>query len=209
MPGPLTQSHPAPSPNKADADRHRILVAFERRASVAGPRAVVIAELVRGLGISTRTLYRLFPNKAAMVDALMVSWAQLWAERQQQGLEEGLGPRQRIEYAALNWLEHSSKFSEEFWLQLQRDFPAAHQIYQNEYAAFLERSRENLSPAVRPDLNPDLALLTLMTMIDGAADSKRCEQLNITPRDATLQIIDIWASGALAAGSGPIGGDKH
>ncbi len=79
----------------------RILEVFERQARTVGPRGVVMVELVKELGISTRTLYRHFANKGEMVEALMESWAALWLERQNQGLEAGIDPRSRIERATL------------------------------------------------------------------------------------------------------------
>lgn len=182
---------------ESGATIERILQCFERQARTIGPRGVVIAELVKELGISTRTLYRVFANKSEIVEALMKSWAAQWLDRQNEGLEAGLDPRRRIERAALNWLEHHSRFSEQFWLQLQRDFPAAHLIYEREYQLFLERSRVNLTPEIRFGLNPDLALSSLMAMIANAGDSDRCDQLNITRRDALVEVVDLWARGAL------------
>lgn len=183
--------------SKADAMKQRVLAAFEAQARTVGPRGVVMAELVRELGISTKTLYRHFHTKADIVAALMQSWAQAWIEQQHLRMQIGLDPRSRIEQAAIHWLDHTSAFSDQFWLQLERDFPQAYVIYQSEYAAFLERSRQNLKGMIRAELNPDLALSNLMALIAHASDRDLCEQLNITRKDALLEAIDLWACGAL------------
>jgi AcrR family transcriptional regulator len=182
---------------KADAMKQRILVAFEAQARTIGPRGVVMAELVRELGISTKTLYRHFPTKANIVAALMQSWAQAWIEQQHLRMQVGLDPRSRIEQAAIHWLDHTSTFSDQFWLQLERDFPEAYVIYQSEYASFLERSRQNLAGMIRAGLNSDLALSNLMALIAHASDRNLCDQLNMTRKDALLEAIDLWACGAL------------
>tara|TARA_R110002072_G_scaffold164609_4_gene317571 strand:+ start:2111 stop:2752 length:642 start_codon:yes stop_codon:yes gene_type:complete len=182
---------------KGEASKRRILEVFEREARIIGPKGVVMAELVRELGISTRTLYKHFANKGEMVEGLIKSWAALWLQRQNEGLESDFDARSRIERGALNWLEHHSRFSELFWLQLERDFPAAHGIYRREHQAFLRRSRTNLMGEIRAGLNPDLALSSLMALMAHAGDPKLCDQLNLTRKDALLEAIDLWARGAL------------
>jgi len=183
-------------PDKDAALRQRILEAFERQARVVGPRGVIISELVGELGISSKTLYRHFDNKGHIVCELMTAWSDHWFALQQRGLSDGHGAKQRIETIAVNWVEHMGRFSEQFWGQLERDFPEAFLIYQQQYQTFLDRSRQNLAGVVREDLNSDLALSTLMNMINHAIDSQLCDQLNLTRKNALLQVIDLWAQGA-------------
>jgi AcrR family transcriptional regulator len=177
--------------------QQRILDAFERQARTVGPRGVVITELVAELGISTKTLYRHFSNKEAIVCQLMHSWTERWFKLQQKGLVEGLPPKQRIEVFAVNWLEHTRLFSSQFWQQLERDFPNAYAIYQQQHQLFLERARHNLTPDIRQDLHPDLALSSLMSLMNHAGDGQLCDSLNLTRKDALLQVINLWAQGAL------------
>ncbi len=175
----------------------RILDIFERQARTVGPKRVVMAELVRELGISTKTLYRLFPNKAEMVTAMMQRHAEKRSLRQQEGLDRGLGPRARIECMAIEWLEYTSQFSEQFWLQLERDFPKAHEIFTRQQRKFLKRSQENLTSAIRQGLNADIALTMLLEMIVKSTDAEYCERHNVTRREVLAQAIEIWSLGAL------------
>jgi len=187
----------APAEHRKDsALPQRILKAFEGQARLVGPRRVIISELVSELGISSKTLYRHFDNKEQIVYELMTTWSEHWLSLQQRGFSDGLGPKQRIETIAVNWVEHIGRFSEQFWLQLERDFPEAFKVYQQQYHAFLERSRQNLVAHIRKDLNPDLALSTLMSMINHVTNSQLHDQLNLTRKDALLQVIDLWAQGA-------------
>jgi len=182
--------------SKESALRQRILKIFEDQARVVGPRGVIISELVSELGISSKTLYRHFDNKEHIVYELMTAWSEHWLSLQQRGFTNGLTPKQRIETIAVNWVEHMGRFSEQFWLQLERDFPEAFEIHQQQYQEFLERSRQNLVALIREDLNPDLALSTLMSMINHATDSQLCDRLNLTRKNALLQLIDLWTKGA-------------
>jgi len=44
--------------------------------------------------------------------------------------------------------------------------------------------------------SPDLALSTLMSMINQATDGQLCDRLNLTRKNALLQLIDLWTQGA-------------
>ena len=188
---------PLASGDNDGALRQRILESFERQDRIVGPRSVVISELVAELGISSKTLYQQFDSKAHIVSELMTAWADHWFALQKRGLSEGQGPRQRIEMVAVNWMEHMGRFSDQFWQQLERDFPDAFQLYQQQYQTFMKSSQKNLQEAVRKDLDPNLALSTLMRIIQHASDSQLCDQLNLTRKNALLQVIDLWAQGAL------------
>ena len=178
--------------------RERILKGFQLLAHDTGPKGVVMAELVAVLGISTKTLYRCFPNKTQLVTALIHSWANEQRQQQQTRMQSTLTPRERIVEAALNWMEHFGQFSGVFWLQLERDFPEAHALYQQEYDDFIERARQNLTAFVKPSLNADLALSALMALLNHADNIQLCDQLNLTRKVATTQMINLWADGALA-----------
>lgn len=182
---------------KEESSKARILAEFERQACTLGPRGVGMAELARRLGISTKTLYRHYSNKVELVSALMKSWENEWTQRQQSNIKRSRPPQDRIQDAALRWLNHTSKFTPVFWQQIEKDFPEAHDIYQQGYANFLERARQNLIPYIRKDLEPTLALAGLMALFTQASDSALCERLNMTRRDAVTQSIQLWAAGAL------------
>ncbi|KZX57038.1 hypothetical protein A3709_04510 [Halioglobus sp. HI00S01] len=180
-----------------DALRARVLSVFEQHARTVGPRNVVISQLVREVGISSRTLYRLFDSKAHIVTALIDSWADIWFSRRERGLKEGLQPKQRIELLITQWMDHIGRFSAEFWLQLERDFPEAHAVYVEHYQLFMAHSRRSLLDTIRQDLNADLALSTLMVMMRHASEQNVFERCDMTRRSALHTVIDLWATGAL------------
>lgn len=177
--------------------RARILTHFESLSSELGPKSVGMAGLASELGISTKTLYKHFPTKALLLEALIDSWATRWQEMQSGGFQLKLNARARIERSALIWLEQTSRFAPVFWQQLERDFPEAFAHYDTVYRAYLERSRQNLLPAIRGNLNADLALAGLMALLAQASDTALCEKCDITKKQAVKQAVAIWARGAL------------
>src|SRR5688500_12199962 len=68
---------------------------FSARARKSSPRAVVMADLARDLGISTKTLYRLFPSKADLMRRLL----ERWAGRFEQDLVAGAGSSDELPFA--------------------------------------------------------------------------------------------------------------
>jgi len=189
------------SPGRAPASRApaRILAAFEERAAKVGLRGVRMAELAGELGMSTRTLYRHFASKDALVRALMASWARRLEEDQAARLARA-GARSAEEHlreVAGEWLDHVGRFAPVFWEDLARDHPEAHAVYARQIAANLATARDWLVPCVREELDPQLALEGLMALLRHAADPARCERLRLSRRDAVFQAIALWARGAV------------
>lgn len=183
-------------PTKPEQHAH-ILGVFEEMSRTHGPRSVVMGELAKTLGMSTKTLYKTFPKKKHLVAALLEKWAAELLENQSKRISDGLVPQKRIEIAAIEWLEQTSQFSEVFWKQLERDFPDAYAIYEKERREFLSRSRSNLSNSIREGLNPDLALSNLLAIIGNTSNPHLCDKLNMTRKDAMIQAVSLWAKGAL------------
>jgi AcrR family transcriptional regulator len=187
--------------SRHDRTRDQILDAFEARCLDRGPKAVSMASLVAEVGISTKTLYRLFASKSDILVALMQRWARSGALSQHDGLAAGLAPQQRITNAALAWLDTHGRFSEQFWQELARDFPDAQAVYRHEYQAFLQRSRSNLLGDIREGLAPDLALSCLMALIHHATEPAVHTAVKLDRAEALVQAIDLWSVGALASSS--------
>ncbi len=175
----------------------RILRAFEARARERGLRAVVMAELARDLGVSTRTLYRAFPTKAALVHALLEGWARDVEEAQPERGVRTQDPVARVHAAAVAWLEASGRFSPAFWTELARDFPRSHALFARTLRDVLARVREGLEDHLRPGLSAELAFAVLVASVARAVDPDLCQRANATRSDAARVAIEIWARGAL------------
>jgi len=191
---------PLPSVQLArDRQRHRILEAFEERAARNGPRDVVMAELARDLGISTRTLYQQFGSKAEIVREVLERWA---AEHDDEpGAPPGGSVQGRVMEATERWVRGQDRFSTEFWRQIHRDYPEARRALADRIERSQERMREHLAPHLRPEVNVDLALSLLRRSLGHALDPERCNGLGLSRQEAVRQTVSLWCRGALRPGA--------
>ncbi len=177
--------------------RERILEAFIARARVDGTRSVVMAELARDLGMSTRTLYQHFASKADLVTCLMERWVadverDLDANRAKQ-----LPPVEHLMRTADIWLEGHCRFSPTFWDQVHRDFPEASSGFHGAMRALLHDGRDRLAAFIRDDVDPGLAHSLLNAALAAASDPDRCDRLGLSRSQAVRQAIEIWVRGVL------------
>ncbi|HKJ25140.1 MAG TPA: TetR/AcrR family transcriptional regulator [Myxococcota bacterium] len=177
--------------------RERILDAFTEGARSAGPRNVVMAELARDLGISTRTLYQHFPSKADLVAALMDRWADEVQADHLARTASGRSPYEQMLSAAEGWLQGQCAFSASFWAQLERDFPEAFARYQGRLRQILDAGRRHLMPYIREDLDKDLALALMQASLRVAADPERCDRLGLSRQEAVRQALEAWVRGTM------------
>ncbi len=193
---PLAADRGPISPTRAEV-RARIYETFVARAAQDGPRGVVMAELARELGISTRTLYQHFPSKAELVAEIMRRWAAEVAEKTEACLKSGLGPIERMQRSAEAWVESQNRFSRTFWLQIQRDYPAALGVLVGQVKQSLRVGREQLGGELREELHQKIAFQTLIAALQTAADPATCDRLGVSREQAVREAIEIWSRGAL------------
>lgn len=182
---------------QAERQRRHILDTFIRLVKVEGLRSVSMLSLATTLGISTKTLYRHFPSKSELIQAVVEANDARFNEYRNQWLDTGMDAHQRILLGALAWLEVREGLSEQFWHELERDHVEVHKLFEQRLASFLERSRELLRPEIRAELNAEHALLLLWRTINEIPQHAACEKLGLTRKQALTQAIDIWARGSL------------
>ena len=180
--------------------RARILRAFTERARHAGLRAVVMAEVARDLGISTKTLYKVFDSKEQVVQSLMEMWAALFEAalaNNERAVPDEATIADRLKNQAVVWAEVRARFSPAFWLELERDYPGPFAVFD----AARERTRVvvrgRIAPLLKPELDAELAHELYDALTRRAADPDLCQRLNLTPHDALVQAVEIWTRGAL------------
>jgi len=188
----------APKPvGELDVARERIVDGFIERARTLGPRAVVMAELAGGLGMSTRTLYRHFRSKAELMQEVVARYAEEAARRQESRFARKLNPLERILETAEGWLEDRDRFSAAFWREAHQQYPETLQVWRTTQRGLLAKARERILPDLREGLPPDLAIALLFSSIELAADPVRCDRLGISRQEAVAHAGEIWARGAL------------
>lgn len=197
----MTTSETAPPVNPDLRDR--ILRAFTERARHAGLRAVVMAEVARDLGISTKTLYKVFESKEQVVQALMERWASMVEAGLRAGEAsaavgaDGSDIAARLKNQAVVWADVRNRFSPAFWSELERDYPGPFAVFSAAREQARRVVRRRVAAELRPELDPELVQELYDALTRRAADPDVCRRLNVTPHDALVQAITIFTSGAL------------
>lgn len=180
-----------------ESPRERILEVFAERARVRGPRSVVMAELARDLGMSTRTLYQHFGSKAEIVHEIVARWASDMDGQQRRRMAGGEPAAERVIAAATDWIGGQDRFSDAFWEQLVHDFPDASRVLAEQIGRSVAAARETFGPDLREGLAPELAFSLLKSVIRHALDPKRCDRLGLSRPEAVRQAVELWCRGAL------------
>ncbi|MCG8587927.1 MAG: TetR family transcriptional regulator [Proteobacteria bacterium] len=171
--------------------------AFEERARIGGLRAVVMAELARDLGMSTKTLYQHFSTKADLIRALVERWSESIRSSARKHLSQVEDTQERLAQVADYWLTANGRFSPVFWHELERDYPDLHAVFVESTRDLRRWSRDVGARDLRPDLPADLAWALLERLVVEAADPDLCQRLNITRQDAVQTAVELWAQGAM------------
>ena len=177
----------------------RVLKEFSARARRSGLRAVVMADLARDLQMSTKTLYRLFPTKADLVQRLM----ERWAGRFEKDLASGRAASNELPFVeqllttSEVWQASRRRFSAQFWDELERDYPNSAALLSDARARLRAHVMERLGPHIVEGLNPDLALELFDATLARALDAGVRKRIGLDTRTAIRNAVRIWAGGAL------------
>ena len=189
---------------KRDDLGQRIVHEFSVRARRNGPRAVVMADLARDLQISTKTLYRLFPTKADLVQQMMV----LWAARFDRDLDavgdggatpdEGAMPfAAQLVATSRVWQLSRRRYGNTFWDELERDYPDAYALFTGARSRLRERLLDRLGPHMAPGVDAPFAIELFDAALARALDPKVQARNRLDARAAIAQAVRIWAGGAV------------
>jgi AcrR family transcriptional regulator len=184
----------------------RILRRFTEVSRRKGPSAVVMADLARDLGMSTKTVYRVFPTKADLVRRLVESWVGRLERDLRAEVPDGEGGELFVEHlfrASEVFHEKNRQFGQAFWDELDRDYPEASAVAAAARQRLRERMIERLRPHVRRNIDPALAIEMFEATLDVAMDSSVRRKLGVRTQEAIDTAVRIWAQGALWSGSLP------
>lgn len=196
-----------PRLNGAEGRADRILDEVERLAQARGTRAIVIADVARDLAMSTKTLYREFPSKDALVAAIVERWATRLTAAQDAD-EDQLSPVERVRSTVHRLVWFRSRFCDEFWSDLAADHPVAWTRYVELFDQVQASTAEWMARWVRPEVDPELARALLRSGIEMALRGDKAGTTGLTPEQAIDAVIELWAGGALEsrATTAPTGG---
>jgi len=180
--------------------RERILVAFSSKAKRSGIRAVVMGELASELRMSPMTLYKHFASKDELVSAMVDAWALELAAIDALDLgkvDDCSAALDRLLAWADAWTASLANVSPAFFKDLHRDHPECWARFEGQIQERKLAAAPLLGPFLRPDLNPNVALLMLDHLVTQAADPSYAEHLGVSRREAVRSAVSIWGGGAL------------
>ncbi|HEX5067308.1 MAG TPA: TetR/AcrR family transcriptional regulator [Myxococcota bacterium] len=190
----------APDPERV---RERILMAFSSKAKRSGIRAVVMGELASDLRMSAMTLYKHFPSKDELVEAMVDAWALELAAIRALDLEQADDPDALVERLlvwAEAWTASLAHVSPAFFKDLHRDHHECWTRFQRQIDARQWAAAPLLRRFLRPDLNAPVALQMLDHLVRWAADPRSAERLGVSRSEAVRTAVSLWGEGALQRG---------
>jgi AcrR family transcriptional regulator len=190
----MDNSHDPPAP---DSRADRILDAFGRRAGAHGIRAVVMSDLARELGMSTKTLYREFATKDALVLALVRHWIDRFGAVQADRERTGMGPEQRLQLGSREILEWRRTYSEAFWDDLRADHPDAWALYLETVRAERTAAWIRVESEMREDVDHRLAWQLINVVVEHALTPEVRRRTGMDVGESIDAAVAIWARGAL------------
>jgi hypothetical protein len=95
------------------------------------------------------------------------------------------------------WTASLANVSPAFFKDLHRDHPECWARFNAQIEERKMAAAPLLGPFLRPDLNPNVALLMLDHLVTQAADPRYAERLGVSRREAVRTAVSIWGGGAL------------
>jgi AcrR family transcriptional regulator len=188
------------SAQEAARVRELILDAFSTKAKRSGIRAVVMGELASELRMSAMTLYKHFASKDELVAAMVDAWALELAAIDALDLgrvDDCSAALERLLTWADAWTASLANVSPAFFKDLHRDHRASWERFNAQIELRKQAAAPLLGPFLRPDLNPNVALLMLDYLVTHVADPRYAERLGVSRREAVRTAVSIWGDGAL------------
>lgn len=190
-----TSAHPDPGSGPTDQREDVVLDALEARVAEHGIRSVVMSQLARELGMSTKTLYRLFPSKDAMLMAMVERWSARLVAAQDRRIRSSMSAEERVRTAVRHLSAWRAKFAEDFWVDLEADHPEVWARYRQVVAESQARSTAWMSTLARPGVDMAFARELLVASVRRALDVELRELSGFSRGEAIDAAVHIWAAG--------------
>lgn len=185
---------------------NRIIQAFAERARIVGVRKVVMADLAKGLGISTATVYRAFATKADLVGAMLDQWTNGFLAAVEQAKDTAKkAPSEALSALVVAFVDVRERFNDTFWDQVRVDYPKLHEAFEKHLTQGTDYARDIIAPLLRPDVDRAVAEFMLTSSVNNILDDRRLAELNRPRREAVLGIVNLWTSAFLQGPQSPTG----
>ena len=180
----------------------KILAAARRLFAQQGYTATSMRQVAETAGIGKATIYHHFPNKQAIVMALLGNNLARMAEALERVRAES-DPRRRIQVATLGSVDFLFETADIMQIA-RREIPGARDQMQNRFASFFQEYMALLSESIRLGtqqgifraVDPVASARVLMTMIQGTfAMAYLINERAPSPEQAAAALLDIYFQG--------------
>ncbi len=199
---PPTKANPLQKPQLStkilDGDKsitaHHIVEAFARRANVTGIRSISMSDLAKELRISTKTLYKSFRTKEAIVYELVVKWE----KRVHKPISYyGDDLLEILSIWIKIWVENDAQFSTAFWSDLKSDYPQLYKVYVDSLAHRMKTMKKRVAPYLKDVINKEFAWSAYFTLLASSSQPKTFEKLGMTREQCVFEAFDFWVEAAI------------
>lgn len=173
---------------------HHIVEAFAQRANVMGIRSISMSDLAKELRISTKTLYKSFRTKEAIVYELVVRWE----KRVHKPISYyGDDLLEILRIWVKIWVENDAQFSTAFWNDLKSDHPALYKVYVDSLYHRMQTMKARVTPYLKEGINHDFAWSTYFILMTACSQPKTFEKIGMTREQCVFEAFDFWLEGAV------------
>ncbi|MGH1470327.1 MAG: TetR/AcrR family transcriptional regulator [Cellvibrionaceae bacterium] len=173
---------------------HHIVEAFAQRANVTGIRSISMSDLAKELRISTKTLYKSFRTKEAIVYELVVRWE----KRVHKPISYyGDDLLEILRIWVKIWVENDAQFSTAFWNDLKSDYPQLYKVYVDSLYYRMQNMRTRVTPYLKEGINHEFAWSTYFILMTASSQPKTFEKLGMTREQCVFEAFDFWVEAAI------------
>jgi AcrR family transcriptional regulator len=187
------------------AARARILERVERELFLHGYSALTMDALAHELGMSKKTLYRHFPGKDAMVDAVIEKFVASLRSEVEAGLREERPFVQTVAGLLATAAPRIARLSEHVLRDLQRFAPGLHRKFEDlrgshfpaVWSALLRRGVAE--GAVRADIDTDFAAQVMLSVMRSFTQPDVLAAWGLSPEQSIARLLNLVMNGLLTA----------
>lgn len=200
----MSSSKTSPARRVTKEARARVLEEARRAFLAHGFAGTTMDELARELGMSKKTLYRAFPSKESMAEAIVSAKVEkITSSLDDIMAESDSGFSARARQVLDLVVTQLSEVSPVFLRDLQRFLPHIHRRIENVRREVIPKVWSRLihegrkEGLVRDDVDPDFAAEIMLHSMQGILNPRTLDRLHLTPRLAFATTTNLLLCGML------------
>jgi AcrR family transcriptional regulator len=186
--------------------RDRLVAAARRHFFAHGFRSVTMDDLAESLGMSKKTVYKLFPSKTALLQAVLESKFEHVRGDLEQASAESAGTRD-VQGALAGLVavihRHAEEFHPSFVRDMRRDAPDLFEVVQKRRAEMIRhyfgRALRDAQKGgvVRNDIPHNAIIAILLGAMQSVVNPTTLAELSLTAQEGFSAVMNVFLQGVL------------